>query len=509
MGIIKRQSLKTSIVNYIGVLIGVIFFNFIFPHLISEEYLGLIGLLQNLTYVLVSFPALGLAHVLLRYYSNWKDTSTTSHFNAFAFLAMAFAFILFSVIYLFNKEIIVHYYKAQSSLFIPYYYVVLPLIAIMMFTQYLEIYNMVRMRVAVPAFLREIVLRILLILLLFIFIYKLLNEQQFIFGFVLVYGITFVLLLLHTIRKQKFSTYHPSAFFKNNPGFSQQISFGFGMLLVTIFTNIHNFLDGIILPAYLGLATLGIYMRPLVLGQMIQVPYRAISLISIPIIREAIVQNDMKKVQSLNKSISINLFLIGCFLFTLLIVNADGIFSLLPISYASAKSVLYIIATGRLLDMAFGLNSEILNASKYFKFITIFSGIMMFLTIGLNMLLIPRYGMNGAAFAVSISLLVFNMLKSYIIYSKFHFHSFSKTYIPIILISLGVIVCMHFVPLFQFVQHHMFMNACINIVFHAGVAAILFIGPLLYFRLSPDVNQFAKLVISGKLFKGGHKMEEL
>ena len=51
MGIIKRQSLKSSIVNYAGVLLGVIFFNFIFPHLLSAEHLGMIRLLQSLMFM--------------------------------------------------------------------------------------------------------------------------------------------------------------------------------------------------------------------------------------------------------------------------------------------------------------------------------------------------------------------------------------------------------------------------------------------------------------------------
>ena len=83
MGIIKRQSLKTSIVNYVGVLIGVVFFVFVFPHIVSEEYLGLIGLLQNLTFILVSLPMLGLAHVLLRFYSvkMARQPNTSTHFH--------------------------------------------------------------------------------------------------------------------------------------------------------------------------------------------------------------------------------------------------------------------------------------------------------------------------------------------------------------------------------------------------------------------------------------------
>lgn len=509
MGIIKRQSLKTSIVNYTGVLIGVIFFNFVFPHLISEEYLGLIGLLQNLMYILVSLPALGLAHVLLRYYSVWKDTDQVKRFNAFAMIMMALALLVFSLLYIVFKQPIIDNYKTHSSLFIPYYFLVIPLVILQAYTQYFEIFGMVKLRVAVPAFLREIVTRVFLISLIYLFVYQLLNEQQFIYGFVGVYLITFLILLFYMVKGLHFEAKDAKKYVSGNTELKTQLNYGGGMLLLMICTNVHNFLDGIILPAYLGLGALGIYLRPLVLGQMIQVPYRAISQISLPILREAIVENNMKKVYELNNQIGINLFLIGTFLFSLLIANADGIFSLLPASYAVGKSVLYIIAVGRLLDMAFGLNSEILNSSKYYNFIIALSVLMMLMTVGLNILLIPRMGMNGAALAVSISLITFNILKTIIIYKKYGFHCFSKHYLTLIGISILVIGVLYFIPFLQFINHHMFLNACLNIVFKGILGVFLFLIPTYLFQVSPDLNDFIKLVLSGKILKGGHKMEHL
>lgn len=509
MGIIKRQSLKTSLVNYVGVFIGVVFFNFVFPHLLSEEYLGLIGLLQNLSFVLYSLPAMGLAHILLRYYVLWKDGPELRHFHAFAALISGIALLLFSIAYILLQQPIIANYQTHSSLFLPYFYLVIPLVVFQTFTQYLEIYSWVKLRVAVPAFLREIVTRILLIALVYLFVYQLLSEQQFIYGLVAAYAISFLILLFYTVQRLQFSLGSAREFLRGKTDRKPLFLYGGGMLLLTLSSNIHNFLDGIILPAYLGLGALGIYLRPLVLGQMIQVPYRAISQISIPIIREAIVDNNLRKVYELNRQIGLNLFLIGSFLFTLLIANTDAIFSLLPPAYSSAKSVLYIIAAGRLVDMAFGLNSEILNYSKYYRFIIGLSLLMMSMTIGLNILLIPRLGMNGAALAVSSSLVVFNLLKSWVIYQKFGFHCFSKQYLTLLLVSGMAIALLYAIPYLPFLGHHMFFNACLNIAFKGTLGALLFLLPVYFLKVSPDLNHFVQLVLSGKILKGGHKMEHL
>jgi O-antigen/teichoic acid export membrane protein len=242
---------------------------------------------------------------------------------------------------------------------------------------------------------------------------------------------------------------------------------------------------------------------------MIHVPFRAISQISQPIIREAMVDNDIKKVKELHQQISMNLLLIGGFLFTLLVINAEGLFRLLPAEYALGKQVLYIIAIGRLLDMGFGLNNEILYSSKYYRFIVYLTVFIVLLTIGLNILLIPRFGLNGPALAVTISLTLFNIIKTWIIYKKFHFHCFSKHYITLLLLISAVILMMHFVPYVVFISNHMFMNALANIAFKGVLGCILFLVPLYWLNVSEDFNSFVRLVMSGRIFKGGHRMDEL
>lgn len=509
MGIIKRQSLKTSLVNYLGVLLGVVFFNFIFPHLIHEEYLGLIGLFQYLSLVLAAIPGLGLGYGLLRYYSTWKEEETLHRYHRFSVLSISVALLVFSLLLYVFRAPLLEQYQHRSPLFVPFWYLIIPLTAVFAYNQYLELFSTVKLRVAVPAFIRELLQRLLLILLLYAFAYHWLNESQLLYGLVLVYAICALVLWVYAKKILQFKLSKSAVYWSTNHERNETWKYAGSMLLVLVASNLSNFIDGIILPAYLGLGALGIYMRPLVLGQMIQVPYRAISLISIPILREALVEKDIAKVRDLNRSIGLNLFLIGTFLFSGLVVCADGFLALLPPQYAQAKYVLYIIGFGRLMDMAFGLNSEILNYSNHYKVIIYLSVLMMLMTVGLDMALIPHFGMNGAAMAVSLSLIVFNVLKSVFIYKHFKFHCFSQHYITLSLICIGVIAVLHWVPFIQFIEHHRFINALLNIGFKGCLSVIGFMVPVYFIRISPDLNHFIGLLLSGKLFRGGHKMEGL
>jgi O-antigen/teichoic acid export membrane protein len=509
MGIIKRQSLKTSLVNYLGVFLGVVFFNFVFPHLIGEEYLGLIGLFQYLTIVLSAIPGLGLAYGLLRYYSEWKDEEMIQRYHRFALLAMSLALFVFSILIFLFREPLLNQYRHRSALFVPYWYLIIPLIVIYTFTQYLELYSMVKLRVAVPAFIREILVRLLLIVLLYGFAYRWLNESELVYGLVGVYALCGLILLGYAVRVLDFKWAQSARYWNNSGAWRASLAYNGSMLLVLIASNLSNFIDGIILPAYLGLGALGIYMRPLVLGQMIQVPYRAISQISIPIIREALVDNDLAKVRHLNRQIGLNLFLIGTFLFAGLVACADGLFALLPPQYAQAKYVLYIIGFGRLIDMAFGLNSEILNYSNHYRVIIYLSILMMVMTIAFDVWFIPLWGMNGAALAVTLSLIVFNVLKSVFIYRRFGFHCFSKHYITLIVVMAAVIGVLHLVPFIAFIEHHRFYNALLNLLFKGSLSVLGFLIPIYFMKVSPDLNSFITLLVSGRLFRGGHKMEGL
>ncbi len=322
------------------------------------------------------------------------------------------------------------------------------------------------------------------------------------------YALPFLVLLIYVYKILDFRTESASKFRKRH-AFKEEIMYTGNMFLLITFSYIHNFLDGIIIPAFLSLEALGIYTPALVLGQMIQVPYRAVALISIPVLREALVKNDIQKVETMNRQIAINLFMIGAFLFTLLVSNAEGIFGLIPAKFSAAKHVLIIVACGRLLDMGFGLNSEIINYSKHYRAIILFSGIMVVMTILLNIVLIPKFGLDGAAFAVSISLVVFNLIKTVYIYKVLGFHCFSKHYLSIILISALILGLMYVIPFIQFMHHHMFVNACCNIAFRASIGGILFLGAVYFLKISEDLNHFIQLILSGKIFKGGHRMEEL
>lgn len=514
MGIIKRQGLKSSILNYIGVGLGAIFFLLVFPQILDKQYLGFYQLILSATMVFVQLPVLGTSNILYKYFEQLKRENRISSFNAFAIIAIIIGCSLFTLLYFLFQDLVIAFYYKKSPLFSHYYYILPPLVFIMAISHYLDHFAMMKLRVAVPTFIREILSRVLVIVTLFLLAFHVLTESQFVIFYIIAYAISLVSLIYYARKFLDFKFSKPTAYIKKNNSLKAQFRYGYSAMAVNFTTTLQNFADAIMLPAYLGLGALGVYGRPLILGQMISIPYRSIAYIASPIIMQAWYDNDIHKIESLNKKLSVNLLLIGLFLFAIVIVNADNFYRLLPPTYAEGKNVLYIIAFGRLIDMSFGLNSEILFSSKYYRWVVWFTAITLLATIGLNILFIPIMGMEGAAFSVTISLILFNVLKNMLIYRTFGFHCFSAAYVRLILIAIVSISITILIPDLELnVLNQTFQtpiaSVLLNVCSKTLLLSILFIAPVLLLRINPDFNDFIRLIITGKIFKGGHKMEEL
>jgi O-antigen/teichoic acid export membrane protein len=131
-------------------------------------------------------------------------------------------------------------------------------------------------------------------------------------------------------------------------------------------------------------------------------------------------------------------------------------------------------------DMGFGLNSEIISSSKFYKWNIFIMPFLAVISISLNLIFIPQYAIVGSALATLISVFTYNVLRAIIVYKKLNIHSFSIKFIYVgILISLPIMVA-HFVPLLS--------NAYLDIVINSGLVLILTILPIYFFRLSNEIN---------------------
>ena len=139
MGIIKRQTIQSSIYAYAGVAVGFLTQGVFFPNLFSKAEVGLLSLLIAVSQVLVQASNLGVSNAGGRYFPYFRDTDRQH--NGYLLITSLTTLVGFGLCVLglwLGRPWVIAQYGAQSSLFVDYYYLLIPLT---LFTAYFAVFD--------------------------------------------------------------------------------------------------------------------------------------------------------------------------------------------------------------------------------------------------------------------------------------------------------------------------------------------------------------------------------
>jgi O-antigen/teichoic acid export membrane protein len=77
-------------------------------------------------------------------------------------------------------------------------------------------------------------------------------------------------------------------------------------------------------------------------------------------------------------------------------------------------------------DLILGNNNAIIFNTKYYRAVLLLGVVLVFLTIGLNMVFIPIYGILGSAFATLLSITLYSLAKLMFVVKRLHLYPFTK-----------------------------------------------------------------------------------
>jgi len=156
-----------------------------------------------------------------------------------------------------------------------------------------------------------------------------------------------------------------------------------------------------------------IYTIAFSMALVIELPRRAISQVVMPVVADHFAKNNLAEINVLYKQVSNRQLYVCILLFIGVWTNIDAIYSFIPNRevYMAGKSVVLLIGLGKLFDVAFSINGEILVFSKFYRFNLVMTIAMSGLIILLNYIMIPLYGIEGAAGASAIVMVLFNLMK--------------------------------------------------------------------------------------------------
>jgi O-antigen/teichoic acid export membrane protein len=483
MGIVIRQSIKATIVSYVGACIGALLVIYIYPKSLTPEQLGLTRILTEAALLFSSFAQLGTSSIAIKFFPYFKD-SKNNH-NGFQFIVLflpLIGFIMFVGVFLLLKSEIISIFLEKSNLFTTYIILVIPLAFFWMYNTIYETYSSLLQRIVFPKLIKEILVRILTIAAILLFFFKLITLTQFVFIFVSIYGIATLLNIVYVNSLQKINL-NPNFKFLKNPLRGEMIRFMSYVIIVGIGSSISSKIDVFMVSQKINLTGTGIFTISFFIASFIEIPSRVIFQITTPFASDALKNNDLKLVDSLYKRVAINQLLIAGSIFLLIWANADNIFMVMPNGhvYETGKFVILFVGLAKVFDAATGINASILGNSKYYYYTLFFIFILAFFTITNNLFFIPLYGIVGSAIATAISIFLYNAILVWFVWWKMKIHPFSKQTLKALLILTLVF--------FINIYFYKFSNPFVDGIVRSVCLLTIFIIAIIKLKISDDLNK--------------------
>jgi O-antigen/teichoic acid export membrane protein len=481
LGIIIRQSIKNTIISYLGIILGFVTTILLFPRFLTADQYGLTRLFLSIVTVAAQFCHLGMKKIIIRFFP-YFDQMEGSRYNLL-FLSFAIpmtGFLAFVGIYFLFEQQFIYYFKDDSALFKDYYFYLLPLLFSVLFFEVLNSYVRALKDAITGSFINEVVLRLGLMALLIIYYYNLISFTQFVLFFVLTYAMQPIALVVYLYYKGELS--FSLSFLSQNKRFKKLVSvYGMYSLLGSISTVIIGNIDILMLSSMADLSSTAVYFIAFAVGSVIVVPQRSILKIATPILADLLKNREMQQIDSLYKRTSITQIIGGSLIFVGIWANMHNLMDLLPSEYHGAQWVIIVIGLARLFDMSTGINGVIISNSKYYRFDLYVNLLLVALTITTNYLLIPIYGILGAALATALTVFIYNFIKFVYVWIKFSMQPFQWNALGVLIIAGGCLLGSFQLPyLGSFV---------VDVAVRSLLITAVFTGLVFVFNLSDDINR--------------------
>ena len=438
MGIIIRQSVKGTIVNYIGTLIGMFTTLFVLAKFLSQEEIGLTRAFIDAGVLFAGLAQIGTNASIFRFFPYFKNSENNN--NGFFFWTIILPFIGFCfylIVFLLLKNNITIFFSKESELFVNYFYFIIPLGFFLLYQTVFETNSVVLQRVVVPSFVREVGIRLMLLVSYFLFAYDYITLTTLIITICFTYftaaaiNLGYLFYLGKISLKPKF--HYPSKKLKK-----EFLFYTLFLMASALTTAIVPTLGSFYITAKLGLAFTGVYTIAKYIATLIDIPYRSLGAISSPHISQTLKDKDFTQTNRLIKKISLHQFLIGTVVFFVIWSNIDLIFQFIPNgdSFAAGKWVVFFLGLTSLLNTSLVSGATTLSFSKYYYYSLLFTFILTTSVLILNVLYVPKWGITGAALAQLSSYFLYFLLLLSLVFWKLKVIPLSWKHLKILFIIL-------------------------------------------------------------------------
>ncbi len=482
MGVIQRQGIKNVLLNYAGLLIGYVNVLIIQPNYLTKQEVGLIRILFSFSALLATFLPMGINSVTTKFFPQFRNPST-KHYGYFGLMLIfpLFGFLILAGLLLVFKSLIISYYIEKSRLFTDYFNCIFIYMLILGLLSIFHAYAFSLLKTTVPSFINEIVIRVCLIGLTIAYYFKLFSLNYFIYLTIAIYAMQVLLVILYILYEDKPGL---KVDLKYLQGQNPKGMMRYGLMLsfaALTFVGLKN-IDAIMLAHYVSLETVGVFAIAAMVPTLIEAPLGALDKIAAPKISQAYAIGNMKEIKDIYYKSTRYLFLLGGWLFLGININIHALFQLTAKNYASGATVVFIISIGTLVNIATGLNDSVISYSKKYIYLTYLVMLLFVLAIINNLLFIPIWGMEGAAFATCLSSFIYNALKYFYIRKTFKMQPFDKNTFFTLILILGCFGINYLLPYFN--------GAIFDILIRSSIITVVYFAGTYFLKIVPEFHSY-------------------
>lgn len=482
MGIVKNQSIKNTIITFLGFGIGAINALFLYTNFLGKLHYGIVATLLSGANIMMPLMAFGVQNTLIRFFASYKSQKEKEEFLTFMlFMPLALIIPLGLGFYIFYDQIS-HGWITENPTLEPFFWLI-PVVGL--FMAYFEVFYAwvkVHMQSVIGNLISEVMVRVIVMVLLFAVHFDLIAKDTFVYCVALAYFAQFLGIMLYAVSVKK-----PVFRFVIPPNLKDIIHYSFFIIISGGVAVMLVDFDKVMIAKYLNVGQNALYSVAIFISTVIVVPSRAMNQIVAPITARLMSENKHDELNDLYKKSAINLQVIGGFIMMLIFLNIKELYHLIPSDYGGGVFVVFMIGLCKFYDVLLGNNNAIIVNTKHYRTVLFFGVFTVVLMIVLNMIFIPMYGIEGSAFATLLTVVIYNTIKLIYVVRKMNLYPFTvKT-----LYSFGILIACFVVFYFWDFPFHTIINIGLKSVLIAGF--YLFLNYKL--MISQEVNDVINLVL--------------
>ncbi|WP_350286009.1 polysaccharide biosynthesis C-terminal domain-containing protein [uncultured Croceitalea sp.] len=484
MGIVLKQSLSNTLVTYLGFAFGAINTLFLYTQILTPSYYGLVTFILATAAILMPLMAFGVHNTMVKFYSSQAEAEKNGFLTLMLFSPLLAILPLGVLTWIFYEDVAA-VLSQKNELVKDYVWYVF---AVALATAYFEVFfawSRIHLKSVFGNFMKEVFARIGVMLLLGLYYFGFISLDAFFKCLVGLYLLRTIIMKLYAykLRWPKLDLNFPKDT-KNIVVYSLLIILGGSAALILLE------IDKVMINQFKAIENVAYYGVAIYIATVIIVPSRAMHQITYPLTAELLNKGDFFELDTLYKKTSLTLFIASGLLFILIILNVEDLYRLLPEAYGQGFYIVFLIGLAKVFDSFLGNINSILYNSQHYKTVLLFGVCLALVTILLNLWLIPKLGIEGAALASFIAIFLFNTIKVVFVKVKFGLLPFSKGTAKVFatLLLLG----------FLFTYLNLGFHPILNILIKSFFIVLVYLSVLYYFQISEDVTGLLNKILKPK-----------